>query len=373
MATVETQVLDEIIVRSRRKLLSLGGAALAGLVVGGATETASAAAYNDADILNFALNLEYLEANFYYYAAFGCTIDKPNAAAITAGAPAAGIPISGTTLYTGTTSVAGGTAVTTGATIVPFGTNLAVQAYANETAIEEGKHVLFLQKALSTSAVAQPLINIGGGTAGTAFATLGGALTPSAPTFTPYDSATDFLLGAYIFEDVGVTAYHGAASLLTVSANLSAAAAILGVEAYHAGLIRTSITAMDAANGTNVSGTATAISNLRAALSRSALLGVTPPASAYDPQPDDYGPSPTVMYNLDSLATSNSVAKTGDRIIDADQTYTIAFARTTTQVLNIVTGGGAVNTTVTPNTIISPAKGVFFTNGLNAATVNGFR
>jgi hypothetical protein len=39
----------------------------------------------------------------------------------------------------------------------------------------------------------------------------------------------------------------------------------------------------------------------------------------------------------------------------------IAFARNTTQVLNIVTGGGAVSGT----TAVSPAKGVFFPAGMN--------
>jgi hypothetical protein len=46
----------------------------------------------------------------------------------------------------------------------------------------------------------------------------------------------------------------------------------------------------------------------------------------------------------------------------------IAFARNTTQVLNIVTGGGAVSGT----TAVSPALGVFFPAGMNAGP-NGFK
>ena len=51
-------------------------------------------------------------------------------------------------------------------------------------------------------------------------------------------------------------------------------------------------------------------------------------------------------------------AVTATTIVDADPTNVIAFSRTTTQVLNIVTGGNAT-------TAGSPAKGVFFPNGLN--------
>src|SRR5271156_4841909 len=77
MATLETQQLDEIIVNTRRKMLTMGGAALAALAFGGTTKAeAQSTTTGDQDILNFALNLEYLEAQFYNLAVYGVTIDK---------------------------------------------------------------------------------------------------------------------------------------------------------------------------------------------------------------------------------------------------------------------------------------------------------
>ncbi len=344
MANQETQVLDEIIVSSRRKMLTLGVASLAGLAVGASALTANAAAaYSDTDILNFALNLEYLEANFYYLAAFGTTIDVSNAASTAAGALQ--ITLSGTVGTPGTV---------TGGSQVPF-TTIPVASYAIETAVEEGKHVQLLLTALGSSAVAQPAINLG-----TSFQTLAtAAKIPGGAQFTPYDTDNDFLVGAYVFEDVGVTAYHGAAPLLTMSANLMTAAGILAVEAYHAGLIRTTINAIDP-TGATIGSYTNLISNLRATLSQAGLLGMAP--SAYDANPDDYGLATTSV----SLAGGANV--TASRITDADPTNVIAFARNPTQVLNIVTGGGAVSGT----TAVSPAVGVFFPAGMNAGP-NGFK
>jgi hypothetical protein len=348
MANQETQLFDDMIVKSRRRMLTLGVRSLAGLAFAATTRSAKASTtYTDADILNFALNLEYLEANFYYMAAFGTTIDVANSASTAAGAPL--ITLSGTVGTAGTVS---------GGSKVPF-TTIPVASYAIETAIEEGKHVQTLLTALGSSAVAQPAINIG--TSFQALATA--AKIPSGSGFSPYTSDGAFLVGAYVFEDVGVTAYHGAASLLTESSNLAVAAGILAVEAYHAGLIRTTINYLDP-TGANIGGYTNLISTLRASLSLAAspttLSGAA--ANPYDANPDDYG---LATANV-SLGGGTSVTAT--RITDADPTNVIAFARDTTQVLNIVTGGGAVNGT----NVVSPAVGIFFPAGLNAGP-NGFK
>jgi hypothetical protein len=94
------------------------------------------------------------------------------------------------------------------------------------------------------------------------------------------------------------------------------------------------------------------------------LLGVAAGATSYDKNPDDYG---LATFTTPKALGAGSTA-TATRIVDADPSDVVAFGRNTTQVLNIVTGGGAVNGTVA----VSPAVGVFFPAGLNAGP-NGFK
>ena len=113
------------------------------------------------------------------------------------------------------------------------------QALAEDIASDEIAHVKLLRAALGTKAFSCPLIDIGPAFEAVARGALN--LTTLPTPFSPYGGDILFYLGAFLFEDVGVTAYHGALPLLSPNL-LPTAAGILGTEAYHAGAIRTLLT-----------------------------------------------------------------------------------------------------------------------------------
>lgn len=281
----------------------------AGVMAGGFAfgSAARAQGVTDSDVLNFALNLEYLEAQFYSYAANGT-----------------GLPAN---QLTGT----GNQGAVSGGRRVRF-RDPAVSAYAQEIAADEIAHVAFLRGALGNAAVAQPAIDISA-TPNSAFSNAARAagLIGAGETFDPYSSDTNFLLGAYIFEDVGVTAYKGAAPLITNKTFLDAAAGILAVEAYHAAIVRTTLYGLGVETPA-LRTSADAISDARDSLDGGRDI--------------DQGIGPV---SIGGQPYSN--------IVPADEDA-VAFSRSTGQVLNIVYLNNAAVT-----------MGGFFPSGVNGNIV----
>ncbi len=286
----------------RRRFMRRAGLAGLGAVATGAMLTAGpgmasaattkpsaddAVAITDSAILNFALNLEYLEANFYSYAFHGTAIPSS---------------------LMGGTGTQGGV---TGGKQVPFKTK-GIQQLAQEIAGDELAHVTFLRSALGSAAVSQPSIDLV--KSFTAAAQAAGVV-PAGTAFDPFASEDFFLLGAFIFEDVGVTAYKGAAPLISSKTYLGAAAGILSVEAYHAAAVRTRIYDL------GLSSMANKISAARGALDNGNDQGVT--------------------------------VNGAENIVPADSNG-LAYGRTPGEVLNIVY--------LTPKVATS---GGFFPNGVN--------
>jgi hypothetical protein len=253
---MKREVLERIVTSpsDRRKFLKQVGVTGVGVaaatMLGGSLLSKAAeasTAVTDTDILNFALNLEYLEAEFYSMATWGATL-----------------------VELGVLTTAETTGPTTGGNMVPnFGSSpwafLATALRENEIA-----HVKYLRTTLGSAAVKKPTINL---------AALGYG----------FSSVGSWLELARQFEDVGVSAYLGAAPLITSKTYLAAAGAILATEAQHSGSIR------------------------------AACINTGTKSPAVDSL--DVPPTSSTVYDVDSNSLS--------------------IPRTTAQVLNIVYAGGS--------------------------------
>ena len=198
----ESVLAKELVTLQRTRALNrrgfLSGIGMAGLATTGAAllsgcsgmnSTVMAASPSQQDILNFALNLEFLEATFYSYITTGQDI----ASSLIGGGPAPmNVPAQ-----------------------ITF-PNQIITDVMNEIAYDEISHVADLRSILGSSAVARPQLSLNA---------LGAV------------SVGNVFNISRTFEDVGVTAYAGATASLT-GTNLAAAVQIVAVEAFHASVLR---------------------------------------------------------------------------------------------------------------------------------------
>jgi len=266
------------------------------------------------DVLNFALNLEYLEATFYSYITQGVDLPATYTVATTVNAsnPATLPPAPGNAAvsYPGVTTGSG--------MITNFPSQIAfpqqITDLLNEIYYDEISHVVALRNLLGPAAVARPALNLG------------------ASSFGVVTTAAQALGLARQFEDVGITAYTGASSILSNS-NLLFAAQILGVEGFHSGALRLI-----------------------------SIQQATPyyQADSYDVAPHDpgsavaaeQGPGSSGGFFTTAYATPSSM---GHSLASPSVPPGFVFSRTTSQVLAILYGNSASGT----------SKGGFFPSGVN--------
>lgn len=271
------------------------------------TPTSTSTVALDVDYLNFTLQLQYLTAQYFALATTGSGV----AASLLTGTGTQG-------------TVSGGAQIT-------FSDALLGQ-YAREIATRELAQLGILRSAIGSAAVAaQPSIDLSSAVTGgfTRLARAGGLIGP-ADTFDAFSSELNFLLGAFILQDVVVTAYIGATPAITNLVLVNVAADALAAKSYEAALIRAQLYGR---------GTAARTSTDQLSGARDALDGAT---------------------DLDQGVTGNA---TTSNITPATIDGLVA-GRTPAQVLNVlytnraaVTGGGFY-----PNGVIST---YFKTSGAN--------
>ncbi|ERN06402.1 desiccation-related protein PCC13-62 [Amborella trichopoda] len=163
----------------------------------------------DVDLLEFPLNLEYLEAEFFLWGSFGYGLDKvaPN---LTKGGPP---PIGATK-----------------ANLDPLTRDIITQF-----AYQEVGHLRAIQK--SVPGFPRPLLDLSSENfAKVMNSAFGHKLEPP---FDPYANTLNYLLASYVVPYVGLTGYVGANPHLTAPDSRRLVAGLLGVESGQDAIIRT--------------------------------------------------------------------------------------------------------------------------------------
>ena len=306
----DNELIQEVLSKStnRRSLLrtlaTASAAVTAAATMSGVADAQTTSGPSAVDVLQFALNLEYLEAEFYCLGAFGKTIDKQFGVGIT------GSGTAGATTTPLTNLIAIGSPVSFSQGV--FGSVQAITA-------DEVNHVILLRTALTAAGVtpvAKPAINLD------AFYPLGLSIA----------SQAGFLIHARIFEDLGVSAYGGAAQFLAGTPYLTTAARILAVEGEHVGNLREQIARL---------GISTSAAPIDAA-------DILPPQSA----------------NVNAVLNASSYASAGSMVNFFSTNSVIAPNGAS------LTGNG-LTAIRTPGQVLYAAYGVAFASSFPTNTVNG--
>ncbi|XP_047340001.1 desiccation-related protein PCC13-62 [Impatiens glandulifera] len=164
---------------------------------------------SDLDILEFPLNLEYLEAEFFLWGALGYGLDGV-APELAGGGP------------------------------VPVGAQKAMlDSFTRDVILQFGYQEVGHLRAIKSTVkgFARPLLNLSAETFGEAMnSAVGKTLSPP---FDPYANSINFLLASYVVPYVGMTGYVGANPKLETSIAKKLVAGLLAVESGQDAVIRT--------------------------------------------------------------------------------------------------------------------------------------
>uniref|UniRef100_A0A7N0UBR9 Desiccation-related protein PCC13-62 n=1 Tax=Kalanchoe fedtschenkoi TaxID=63787 RepID=A0A7N0UBR9_KALFE len=163
---------------------------------------------SDVDLLEFPLNLEYLEAEFFLWGSLGHGLDKVAPNLTGAGPPPAGARL---------------------AKLDPL-----TRDVIKQFAFQEVGHLRAIKSAVK--GFARPLLNLSA-------AAFGGVMDkafgkPLRPSFDPYASGLNYLIASYVVPYVGLTGYVGANPKLKSPKSRKLVAGLLGVESGQDAVIR---------------------------------------------------------------------------------------------------------------------------------------
>ncbi|KAG4174349.1 hypothetical protein ERO13_A11G115600v2 [Gossypium hirsutum] len=245
----------------------------------------------DRDQVQFALNLEFLEAEFFLYGALGTGLDDIAPSLALGGPP----PVGGRK-----------------ANLDPV-----IRTIIEEFAYQEIGHLRAITE--SVGGVPRPRLNISAG----AFATLldQAMNTTLSPPFNPYTNSLNYLLASYVIPYVGLVGYVGTIPNLVGRTNRALAASLLGVESGQDAVIRTLLylRANETVKpyGVTVAGFTDRISEIRNRLGRCGMK--------------DEGLIVPMQLGAENRTTSNILSA------DADS---LSYSRTQAEILRIIYGTG---------------------------------